>query len=232
MYWDDENRRAAPYVPPDDIVDMAFAISCRCLPLDHAYALSRALRQVLPWLGEDPGAGVHLIHGAESGNGWYRPQDTENELLYLSRRTRLTLRLPKGRLEAARALEGRTLDLDGHALAVGSGTVRPLSTLPTLFARYVVARADQNEEQFLQDAMAWLKTLEVPVRKMLPGRSHPIRTPDGELFTRSLMVAELEPEHSVRLQQHGIGPGRAIGCGLFIAHKGIAAVGSAPESRG
>ncbi|MHB1240204.1 MAG: type I-MYXAN CRISPR-associated protein Cas6/Cmx6 [Gammaproteobacteria bacterium] len=232
MYWDDDNKRAAPYVPPDDIVDLAFAISCRCLPLDHAYALSQALREVLPWLAEDPGAGVHLIHGAESGNGWYRPQDAENELLYLSRRTRLTLRVPKGRLEAARALEGRTLDLDGYALEVGSGTLRPLSTLPTLFARYVVAREDHDEQQFLESAMAWLKELDISARKMLSGRAHPIHTPDGELFTRSLMVAELDPEQSVRLQQTGVGPGRAIGCGLFIAHKGIAAVGSGPESRG
>jgi len=38
------------------------------------------------------------------------------------------------------------------------------------------------------------------------------------------MVADLEPEQSVRLQQIGIGPGRTIGCGLFIPHKGIAAV--------
>jgi hypothetical protein len=48
--------------------------------------------------------------------------------------------------------------------------------------------------------------------------------PDGEIFTRSLMVADLEPEQSVRLQQIGLGAGRTFGCGLFIPHKGIKAV--------
>ena len=35
------------------------------------------------------------------------------------------------------------------------------------------------------------------------------------------MVAELEPEQSVRLQEVGLGSGRSIGCGLFIPHRGI-----------
>ena len=35
------------------------------------------------------------------------------------------------------------------------------------------------------------------------------------------MVAELTPEHSIRLQQAGLGEGRKMGCGLFIPHKGI-----------
>jgi hypothetical protein len=35
------------------------------------------------------------------------------------------------------------------------------------------------------------------------------------------MVADLEPEQSVLLQQAGLGDGREFGCGLFIPHKGI-----------
>jgi hypothetical protein len=38
------------------------------------------------------------------------------------------------------------------------------------------------------------------------------------------MVAELQAEQSVRLQQMGLGDGRTFGCGLFLPHKGIAAV--------
>jgi len=53
--------------------------------------------------------------------------------------------------------------------------------------------------------------------------------PDGSIFTRSLMVADLEPEQSVRLQQIGLGEGRTIGCGLFIPHKGIKAVKETDE---
>jgi len=35
------------------------------------------------------------------------------------------------------------------------------------------------------------------------------------------MIADLEVEESLRLQQKGLGPYRYLGCGLFIPHKGI-----------
>jgi hypothetical protein len=56
---------------------------------------------------------------------------------------------------------------------------------------------------------------------MLGGITHTMNFPDGPVFSRSLMVADLEPEQSIRLQQAGLGEGRTIGCGLFLAHKGI-----------
>lgn len=223
MYWDEDDGASKAYVVPEDIVDLAFAISCRSLPLDHAHALSSALGAVLPWLDSEADAGVHLIHGAESGNGWYRPDDPE-DVLYLSRRTRMTLRLPKARVEDARALSGAELDIAGHRLGVGAAAVRPLNPLPTLFARYVAADPARSEEEFLADCAALLRAMDIPVRKMLCGRSHPLRAPDGPVFTRSLMVADLEPEQSVRLQQRGLGPRRTMGCGLFIPHKGVAPV--------
>jgi CRISPR/Cas system CSM-associated protein Csm4 (group 5 of RAMP superfamily) len=38
------------------------------------------------------------------------------------------------------------------------------------------------------------------------------------------MLASLTPDESLRLQQHGLGPHRTMGCGIFIPHKGIDAV--------
>ena len=74
MFWT-EKEADKTYVVPDDIVDLAFKISCKCLPLEHSNALSKALIQQLPWLEDEQLAGIHLIHGAESGNGWIRPED-------------------------------------------------------------------------------------------------------------------------------------------------------------
>ena len=51
-----------------------------------------------------------------------------------------------------------------------------------------------------------------------------IRRADGTLFTRALLVADLSPEESVKLQQLGLGKDRLLGCGLFVPHKGIDAV--------
>jgi CRISPR-associated protein Cas6 len=179
------------------------------------------LLKALPWLADEETAGVHLIHGAASGNGWFRPEDTENELLHLSRRTKMRLRVPKSRLQDARALSGQTLDIEGHPLEIGKSEVFMLSSLPTLFSRYVISNAELDEMQFLEDVARELKTMDIPGRKMLAGITHTMNFPDGQVFTRSLMVADLEPGQSVRLQQIGLGEGRTIGCGLFLPHKGI-----------
>ena len=221
MYWNDDTDKKAGFAVPDDVVDVAFRIACPTLPLDHAHALSSALLQVLPWLEEEAYAGIHLIHGAASGNGWFRPEDTENELLHLSKRTRMRLRVPRERLQDAQALSGQSLDIEGHPLEIGKSEVYLLSSLPTLFSRYVITREELDETQFLQEVAGQLEALDIPCRKMLGGITHTMRFPDGALFTRSLMVADLEPEQSVRLQQVGLGEGRVIGCGLFLPHKGI-----------
>ena len=221
MYWNDEKDRTPAFVVPDDVVDLAYRIGCPTLPLDHAHTLSSALAEALPWLVDEEYAGVHLIHGAASGNGWFRPEDTENELLHLSRRTRLRLRIPKSRLQDAQALRGHTLDIEGHSLEIGKSDVFLLSSQSTLFSRYVITREDLDETQFLEETSAQLKALDIPCRKMLGGITHRMNFPAGPVFTRSLMVADLEPEQSVHLQQVGLGEGRTHGCGLFLPHKGI-----------
>lgn len=223
MFWQEE-KQGSTYRVPDDIVDLGFRIDCKCLPLEHAYALSRALHEALPWLADEERAGVHLIHGAESGNGWMRPEDARSELLYLSRRTRMTLRLPKERLDQARALTGRTLNIEGYVLTVGEGVVKSLSTSSTIFSRYVANDYGADEQAFVQAVAREIGSHGVAVRKLVCGKDHVLHTPDGDIATRSVMLADLKPQESVTLQQRGVGPHRQLGCGLFIAHKGIAPV--------
>lgn len=228
LYWQEEDQdRERPRVP-EDIVDLSFKVRCRALPQDHAHALSGALHDALPWLAQEPRAGIHLIHGAESGNGWMRPEGPD-ELLYLSRRTRLTLRLPKGRVAAARGMEGDTLDVAGHALTLGETSVRPLSALTTLFSRHVVCEPGEGEEAFLQRAARTLAERGIQVKKMMSGRSHTIRLPDVTWVTRSLMIDGLQVTEALRLQEEGLGPGRQLGCGLFLPHKGIDPVSRPPK---
>jgi hypothetical protein len=86
MYWNDDKDKQPEFVIPDDVVDLAFKIGCPTIPLDHAYALSSALLKALPWLADEEYAGIHLVHGAASGNGWFRPEDPETELLHLPKR--------------------------------------------------------------------------------------------------------------------------------------------------
>lgn len=203
-----------------DVVDAVFAISCRSLPVDHAYALSQAIQTALPWFAEEPGAGLHTIHGAASGSGWVRPEG-EDALLQLSHRAKLTLRLSRQRLGDAAALLGRTLEVAGWPLRVETLAARPLSRITTLFARSVVLAGAEDEAAFLVAAAEALGTLGIAPGTVLCGRVTQLATPTGSYQTRSLMLAGLTAEQSLALQRQGLGGERKLGCGLFIPHKGI-----------
>lgn len=227
MFWEEEKDENSPYVVPDDVVDLSYHIKCRSLPLDHAHSFSQAVTEKLDWIVDEPQAGIHLIHGAESGNGWLRPDDTENQLLHLSHRARMMLRVPKHRIAAAQRLTGETLDIEGHTLEVGQAKIKLFSTLPTQFSRYIVIPASistDDEEAFMEYAAGEIAALDIKVRKMLCGRAHSFRLPDGSVNTRSIMLADLEVDEAVALQQGGIGDQQAMGFGLFIPHKGVRAV--------
>lgn len=205
---------------PADIVDAVFAISCRSLPVDHAWALSQALEGALPWFAGEPYAGLHVVHGAASGSGWIRPEGA-GALLQLSRRAKLALRLPAQRVDDAAALTGRTLDVEGSVLRVGKMALRPLSRMTTLFSRCVLLEAE-DEAAFLAAAIAELGALGMQPERILCGRVTPVATPAQTYRARSLMLAGITTEQSLVLQRSGLGTGRKLGCGLFIPHKDIA----------
>jgi len=223
MFWQEDEDKTETRVP-DDIVDMLFALECRSIPVDHAHALAKALQQAAPWLSEAD-VGIHNIHVAGSQNGWERPEHGGGQHLHLSRRTKLCIRVPKQAVaELKSALEGQTVDVAGCALRIGVGKQRLLSRESTLLARYVAGPAGLDEDGFLRWAADELATLDIHVRKALCGKTTAIDTPDGPVETRSLMLADLTQDESILLQQRGLGPYRQLGCGIFIAHKGIEAV--------
>jgi len=149
MFWQEDEDKSLPYQIPDDVIDLNFAINCKTLPLDHAWALSQAILEHLPWL-TDEGAGIHNIHVAESNNGWMRPADDEaGALLYPSRRTKMTLRIPSTKLEQSKELIGKVLLIDGHELTVGKPKKKELTNDSVIFSRHVLSNIDESENDFL-----------------------------------------------------------------------------------
>lgn len=227
MFWREEEDSEAEYRVPEDVFDLVFRLRGSKLDIDHAWALARALEQVLP---ADTCAriGVHGVRLAGSGNGWNRPQEIDAEIP-LSRRARLVIRVHQDDSDTVRAISRRCLQLGNNEIEIGDCSIRKLSQLGTLHARAISCDRAQSEEDFLQDIAAALKVLAIDVGKMICGKAGEIRTGDGSIFTRSLMIADLKPEESVRLQQLGLGDKRLLGCGLFVPHKGIDAVHAARE---
>jgi CRISPR-associated protein Cas6 len=231
MFWQEEENKQEFQVP-DDVQDLLFDIQCRELPVHHIHALSEALKAALPWLADEPQAAIHEIHVAGSQNGWERPDPSLGQKLILSRRTKLTLRLPKHRVAQAREeLHGAVLDIDGHPLTVGKAKTKSLSKQGTIFARNLVLQAGEAEDEmtFLERMVRELRKRHIRVKKAMPGKTSDIHTPEGPIATRSLMIADLTAEESVALQQEALGEHRLLGCGIFLPHKGIDAVKQAGD---
>jgi CRISPR-associated protein Cas6 len=217
VYWQEEQEENQ-FIVPDDVVDLVFKIECMTLRNDHAWHLSQAIRELLPWFGNQPEHGLHPIHVAASASGWMRPQ-APDELLHPSRRTRLKLRLPKERIAAAQTLSGKTLDIDGHKMLIGGSKVQLLSMTDTLYSHQVVAVED--EEEFIRQAVTGLKALGLKFSKVLCGKPHTLETPKSTMLTKTLMVGGLSFPHALTLQINGLGSHRYMGCGLFIPCKSI-----------
>lgn len=223
MFWqeDDDNTIRQQ----SDIVDLLFDIQCREIPVDHAHALSEGLREHLPEIESDENIGVHTIHVAGSQNGWERPDFSREERLLTSRRTKLTLRVPKEKADSiSQELLGKQIRLEDCELTIGKSRQKALSKQGTIFSRYVKCLPDEEEMDFLQRIAEELIKHGIRVKKAMCGKTTMIYTPDGEVATRSLMLADLRTDESLILQEKGLGPGREMGMGIFIPHKGIDAV--------
>ena len=229
MYWKEDEDTGGAYQIPEVVVDLLFKIECKSLPLDHGFDLSEQIVQHIPWIKDEPQAAIHQIHVAESANGWMRPEDPETEVLCLSRRTKMTIRLPATRLGDINTLTGKTLDIAGHKLTVGNYTTKKLSKLTTIFARYVDTKGTEDENKFLEDMVQQLLEKDIKVKKMLSGKLMRHKTDQGMLLTRKLMVSDLDVNQSVLLQEQGIGNNKLLGMGIFMPHKGIDAVNKEQE---
>jgi CRISPR-associated protein Cas6 len=227
VYWQDDEDAVEGFRVPDDVVDVVFKMSGSRLVVDHAQSLAHAICEKLPDISHRQ-IGIHRIRVGSSGNGWNSPAEAE-AIMQLSRRTRLVMRIHKDVYQQVLQLCDSELEIEGEQLKLGTSSVRKLSSITTLFCHGIVSDQAQAESDFLDDMASALEVMNIKVKKMICGTTQSIRSDQGSIFTRALMVAGLTPEESVELQQCGIGTGRLIGCGLFLPHRGIDAVFSAQE---
>lgn len=197
----------------DDILDLSFALSGRTVSADYADALFRQLCDRLPWFAGEPAAGIHPLHRVGSGAG---------EDLYLSRHSRLILRLPRERIEAACALTGTRLDLGGDVV-VGAARLRELTPASVLYSS-LVSVGQEVESDFLDACGRLLAERGISV-SMLCGKARQGRGGSEAWSGFSLMLHGMDEEDSLSVQRMGVGGERKRGCGIFVPHKSVVAVG-------
>ena len=197
-----------------DMVDVVFELDAGSVAPDHAEALAGALRRALPWLDDEPLAGILPLSGLGRGDGFS----------YVGRRSRLVIRMPIHRSASADSLSGSALDLGGEPLGVGRSSLRPLLPITEVVHSYVVSYGTPDEIEFLAACRAELAKRRIG-GEPVTGRARRIQCVDGEVHGFALMLHGLKRAESVAIQESGLGLHRLLGCGLFVPHKSIAAVG-------
>jgi CRISPR-associated protein Cas6 len=189
-----------------EMIDVVFALSGRSLPTAYAHALWRETVRVLPWLETQKYAGILPLRMAADTGG-----------VLLPHRAKLVLRVPVGFLKQALQMSGQELNVGGHVLSVGAARERPLQAHSTLHAHLVAsARA---EEAFLGDVAAELREMGVTCQWICGKRMSVAGARPIQGF--SLVLHELKPQDSLRVQCMGLGGERRYGCGIFVPYKAI-----------
>lgn len=201
-------EQAAPLM-----VDLSFRLHGTDLPRDHRWLLAQALAAEAGWLAAEPGVGVHEVNVVQG----------TSERAWLSMRSRLLLRVPRARAGDVSALSGRRLQVGASVLELGQAHQRELLPHATLYAHFVDAQSD-DEVAFLDEMGRQLQALGI-AGHCVCGRAQQVHGPAGPLRGFSLMLHGLRTAHAQRLLEHGLGPHRFMGCGLFVPHKSAAAVG-------
>lgn len=203
------------------VVDVIFRLEGRVyLPATYSYPLYAALARELPWLHESDKVGIFPLNG-NYAEGQVR----------LGPRSSLRIRLPAEDLSRIIELTGRRLKLGVGDLRVGIPRILPLRPAATLYSRFVQIKLATpsgrvTPEAFLMSAQKQLVELGIqgrvgiPVWREGPRAGEPKRRVlhiKGERHVGfALLVEGLTAEESLRLQEHGLGGRRKMGCGLFL----------------
>jgi len=224
MWQETEQKKSI--ADDSDMAELSFSVNCRELPYDHAYELSSEILNLIPQIKNDKRNSIQTLHGPMSGNGWVRP-DSEN--IPLSKRAKLIMRINKNQIDDIKDIEGKEIKLFGNSLKIGISKVKNFLIVKDLFCRFVISDNKISEDDFLEKIQMELRNFNVNIKKALCGRSMTINFDKNTVYTRSLMIADLSKEESLRLQEEGVGEKKLYGCGIFLPHKSIDAVNNFKE---
>lgn len=197
------------------VVDLYFHIQAKEIAVDHGYALYGAISRILETKGKDEDKWLHTadnvgllpIRGRYAGKG----------KLLLGQHAQLGLRLPVSLIPKVLRLAGKRLDVNGDVLRVGVSTTSALIPAPVLYAHIVTTKNGEDENRFDAEIQRQLDALGIK-GKPARGPRRIVTIKDKKVVGYSLLVSELTAEESIRLQEHGLGGRRKMGCGVFVPH--------------
>jgi CRISPR-associated protein Cas6 len=210
------------------IIELSFRLRGTPLPYDHGYPMYRAVAAVVPWVAEPAQIELAMVPILGSAHGGF---------VHLTSVSRLAFRLAADDIDKLLPLSDRSLVVEAATLRLGRPTEYRLRPVPGLTSPFVVAEHCRRSDE----AMEWLKVefraldiRSIPTLRRKHGREgaspaeesgrsfecpfvrHHRQIGDNAAIGWEVQVFGLAAEESVRLQEHGIGPGRRYGCGVFM----------------
>lgn len=197
------------------MVDMVFDLGGGTLPADYPFALWAEIVRHAPKLAKEKFVGVLPLRTSES-----------NEGLLLAKRSKLVLRIPATLADyAAACLSGKQLNVAVNkkqpgegSLQLGEGKLHKIHPYPTIHAQLVTGASD--ELTFTDSINSQLREMGI-AGKLICGRRSTLADGQQEIHGFSLVIHDLKPEASLKLQYAGLGEERQLGCGIFVPHKTI-----------
>lgn len=185
-------------------IDLCFPVLGEFLPVDHGFSLYGAISRVLPVIHADREVGLKLVRGRYVGHG----------LLDISPASELVLRLPVSKVGQYLGLAGKKLEVSGHPLRLGVPSARPLIAAVALFSPLVTTRNGHDRQRFEKEIQSQLAGLGIKGRMHI-GRRRTFQVHGKQVVGYEVLLTELTPKESIRLQEQGLGGRRKMGCGFF-----------------
>ena len=195
-------------------IDLAFPIRGRTIPRDHGYALYGAMSHLIPGVHGATWIGIHGVAGKLAN-----PEELTLEPMGM-----LRVRVPTDKIGELLVLAGATLEVSGRHVEIGAPTVHTLTPVAALDARLVVIRFTGGlskpfdraafDSRFVAEAQRQLVKHEIRGDLELCGRQS-LRVGGQRVIGHSVRVVGLSPDDSLKLQIHGLGGKRTMGCGIF-----------------
>ena len=198
-----------------DIINLVFPATGKTLPADHNYRLYASLCKRFPELHQLANLSINTISGIPDYQG----------KITLTPESKLYLRLPVEAIALIYPLAGQKLNIGGHEIKLGNPELQTIKPCYSLKARLVTIKGYTEPMEFLEAAQRQLKKLEIQANIGIPANKEgePKRLTMKITKTKrnytivgfSVVVTDLLEEDSVKLQIHGLGGKRRMGCGVF-----------------
>lgn len=189
------------------MIDVVFDLSGVSVPKHYAFELCSEISRLLSWLKDYENVGILPLRGSASG-----------DRTLLSRRTKLVLRVPVDRAVDTLSLSEQEVHVDGSVLLVGKGKERELQAATTLHS-YMV-ESNLGEVEFVDDMQKRLEAMNISCN-LICDKYRNIKGASQSLSGFGLVLHDLKPQASLRIQNGGLGIARRYGCGIFVPFKAI-----------